>query len=120
MIVRLLAVLQNEYKMDAKRIKAETDDIIDRCQHLQNMRECVYLVRLRYEHEARDEMKPYWLRIARQYLHRYYVLLVFNAYLHHVVVVRGETLDKIDFITWMADKKMIDGDMAKLSDFMWD
>ena len=35
LIEMLMNILTNEYKLDGEKIKTETDDIIDRCQHLQ-------------------------------------------------------------------------------------
>merc|ERR1712228_847972 len=85
MLIRnLMGLLMNKYKLNAMQIKKDLDDIIDRCQHLQNMRECVYLLMLRYKNEARVEQREYWLKLSRQYLQRYAVLLVFNAYLNDV------------------------------------
>jgi len=125
LIEKLVDILTKEYGIDGEQIKRETDDIIDRCQHLQNMRECVYLSLLRYENESREEQKPYWKRISRQYLQRYYVLLCFNAYLEDVIVKQNKTLDAVSYVDWIKDKQSINTNIGTLTDgnlakFNWD
>eukprot|EP00483_Globobulimina_turgida_P006523 UN06533 len=85
LIIKLVNIFKSEYGLNGDAIKKETDDIIDRCQHLQNMMECIYLSLLTYVNESRQIQKEYWKKISRQYLRRYYVLIAFNAYLHDVV-----------------------------------
>merc|ERR1712087_664806 len=125
LVERLMNVLTNEYKLDGKKIKRETDDIIDRCQHLQNMRECVYLSLLRYENESREDARSFWKRISRQYLQRYYVLLCFNAYLEDVVVKQNKTLDAMSYADWIDGKDLITDNIGTLTEgnlakFNWD
>merc|ERR1712154_234947 len=111
---QLMKLLTDEYGLNAMQIKKECDDIIDRCQHLQNMRECVYLLLLRYKNEARVEKKGYWLQTAKQYLERYAVLFLFNAYLNDVVVEQKKTLNEISYIEWIKDKKAIQDTLGTL------
>jgi len=125
LIEKLMNILMNEYKLDGEKIKRETDDVIDRCQHLQNMRECVYLSLLRFENESREEQKPYWKQISRQYLQRYYVLLVFNAYLEDVVVKQNKSLDAVSYVDWIGEKRLITENIGtltegNLAEFNWD
>eukprot|EP01084_Bolivina_argentea_P237745 399468_1 len=124
LIGKLVDLLVNEYGLDGNKIKNETDDIIDKCQHLQNMRECIYLSLLRYIYEERDNHKGYWKKISKQYLSRYYVLIVFNAYLNDVVVKQKKQLGEVTYVEWINDKPLIYGTMGSLkngalAEFSW-
>eukprot|EP01083_Nonionella_stella_P310410 1102701_1 len=124
LIKQLVKILSDEYGLDGATIKAETDDIIDRCQHIQNMRKCVYLALRRFIHEVRQNERGYWKKIAKQYLQRYYVLIVFNAYLHDVMLKQKKGLDEIDYIQWISQKEVITNTMGTLkagalAEFNW-
>ena len=89
------------------------------------MRECVYLSLLRYDNESREEQKPYWKQISKQYLQRYYVLLAFAAYLDDVIVKQNKTLSAVSYVDWIADKELIGNNIGTLTDgnlakFNWD
>ena len=89
------------------------------------MRECVYLLLLRYENESREEQKPYWKQISKQYLQRYYVLLTFNAYLEDVIVKENKSLKEVSYVEWIADKELIQSNIGTLTEgnlakFNWD
>ena len=125
LIEKLVGILCDEYKLDGKKIKQETDDIINRCQHLTNMRECIYLAKRRYIAESRDNLKGYWVKMSKQFLQRYYVLIVFNAYLNDVILKQNKTTNDINYIQWINDKKLINENLGTLKDgalskFNWD
>ena len=85
----------------------------------------MYLSLLRYENESREEQKPYWKQISRQYLERYYVLLVFNAYLEDVVVKQNKSLDAVSYVDWIGQKELITNNIGtltegNLAEFNWD
>ena len=85
----------------------------------------MYLSLLRYENESREEQKPYWKQISRQYLERYYVLLVFNAYLEDVVVKQNKSLDVVSYVDWIGQKELITDNIGtltegNLAEFTWD
>ena len=50
-INNLIELLTKKYNLNGKLIKKETDDIIDACQHLQNLRRCIFSTKLRYSYE---------------------------------------------------------------------
>ncbi|ETO13244.1 hypothetical protein RFI_24133 [Reticulomyxa filosa] len=108
LVKKLVETLTNNYKLDGEKIKSEVDDIINRNQHLQNMRVCIYSTKLwyvficfliyffyflpittqkiiiaivRYDRETM-ERRAYWKEISGYFLERYLVLIAFNAYLH--------------------------------------
>ena len=118
-------ILCNDYKLDGKAIKQETDDMIDKCQHIINMRECIYLAKRRYVAEKRENERGYWSKMCKQFLQRYYVLIVYNAYLNDVIIKQNKTTDDIDYISWIKDKKLITSNIGTLTDgaiakFNWD
>eukprot|EP00484_Ammonia_sp_Unknown_P017329 CAMPEP_0197034490 /NCGR_PEP_ID=MMETSP1384-20130603/12596_1 /TAXON_ID=29189 /ORGANISM="Ammonia sp." /LENGTH=494 /DNA_ID=CAMNT_0042464431 /DNA_START=13 /DNA_END=1494 /DNA_ORIENTATION=- len=124
LIKKLVDILTDEYGLDGKRIKLDTDDIINRCQHLTNMRECIYLAKLRYIHEKRENERGYWQKMAKQFLQRYYVLIVFNAYLNDVLLKQKKTLNEVSYTQWIATKPAINENLGTLkqgdlSQFDW-
>jgi hypothetical protein len=82
------ALLRGEYKMilglvrvipDGARIKQQTDCVIDHCDHVQNLRTCIYETKSRAQTalpSRRHEMERRWIN----YLIRYFFLITFNAY----------------------------------------
>ncbi|ETO31707.1 hypothetical protein RFI_05413 [Reticulomyxa filosa] len=84
LVKKLLDVLTNKYHLDGHKIKTEVDDIIDRNQHLQNMRVCIYSTKLWYDRETPDR-RSYWKELSEHFLERYLVLISFNAYLHEAI-----------------------------------
>ncbi|KAI8816483.1 inositol hexakisphosphate-domain-containing protein, partial [Fimicolochytrium jonesii] len=84
LILRLLAVLTH-----GKHAKLVTDNAIDACDHVQNLRLAVYDYKLRVESMAENTpaekaKKDRMMNVARNYLVRYFYLIVFADYLMEV------------------------------------
>ncbi|ETO31327.1 hypothetical protein RFI_05794 [Reticulomyxa filosa] len=94
-IRNLVKILTQTYHLNGQALKKELDDIIDRCQHLQNLRDCIYFTKLWFDFESKSEThsnssgtahetkrSAYWKKLSLNFLERYFVLICFNAYLH--------------------------------------
>jgi len=68
---------------DGELIKAEVDDAIDRCPHMQNLRECIQYTKEMYDKET-DDRRKFWKRMAINFIERYFYLVLFNAYLREI------------------------------------
>lgn len=74
-ILKLLSILPH-----GAFLKHQVDQAIDACQQVQNLRVAINECRVKYL-EGGSEAQKYFLR-GKNYLERYWWLIVFNAYLH--------------------------------------
>ncbi len=68
------------------------DQAIDACDHLQNLRECIYDCKMRAEGIIPDARpNEFWMKRGLNYLERYLRLIIFGQYLQDQVPLRFES-----------------------------
>ena len=81
-IVKLVEALGK----DGERIKAEVDDAIDRCPHLQNLREVIIYTHDMF-HKETQERRAFWQRMSINFFERYSSCLSVCVYVYVYVYV---------------------------------
>ena len=74
--MQLIAALE-----DGELVKAQVDQAIDECAALQNLRTAIADCRVCAEKKAEGRSTEFWEKRGRNYLERYWWLILFNAYL---------------------------------------
>jgi len=76
-VLKLMAAIEG-----GEQIKAQVDEAIDACSHMQNLRDAIYECKLASENPtATDADKKMYLKRGINYLERYWWLILFNTYL---------------------------------------
>ena len=98
LIINLLRVLR-----DGQTSKRLADFAIDKCSHVQNLREAIYQTKIRYEKAEVHEKSEALVRSAN-YLIRYFYLIVFTDFLIEKFTV---TKDDQKFSDWLLGRPEI-------------
>jgi hypothetical protein len=79
-------------------LKNIVDEAIDACDHLQNLRECIFECKLRADGIVPDDFRSqtFWLKKGLNYLERYLRLVIFAQYLKEQLPLRFET----SYVLW--------------------
>ena len=104
LILRLVRLLKS-----GNLLKAELDDVIDRCAVLQNLRSAIKDLKVMAEQETDPEKKHVFDERGKNYLERYFYLLAYTAYVRDQLPEITQT-----FSEWMTSKSYIE---AMLKDF---
>ena len=83
-----------------KQAKDRVDEAIDRCAHMQNLREAILAYRRAISKEVNETRREAALLRGAEYLERYYVLVSFGAYLQSPSFVPGVS----SFAAWMHER----------------
>ncbi|XP_063723580.1 paladin-like [Symsagittifera roscoffensis] len=70
-----------------KTMKAEMDFIIDACDHMQNLRKCIWETKVNHDKELAKADKEagarraaFWAKLGVNFIERYFYLILFNVY----------------------------------------
>merc|ERR550532_3978102 len=108
-------------------MKKEIDYVIDACDHMQNLRKCIWETKVQYEKElsnpdkeAGERRASFWKKLGVNFIERYFYLILFNVYCTEQVS-HGFP---VTFVDWCGEKKsLIDilgtREKGPLSTFNW-
>jgi protein-tyrosine phosphatase len=93
--------------------KVALDVVLDACSAMQNLREAIVSYRTRLFSEPNDMRRQSLLQVCLEYLERYYVLVVFAAYLDDFAFAPG-TAAHVTFADWWAARPELQGILQRL------
>jgi hypothetical protein len=94
--------------------KASLDCVLDACAAMQNLREAIAGYRARIFFEPNDIRRHSLLQVSLEYLERYYMLIVFAAYLSSPVFAPGQDGRHESFEGWWAARPELQSILLRL------
>ncbi|XP_075239929.1 paladin-like isoform X2 [Convolutriloba macropyga] len=94
--------------LSSKTMKAEMDFVLDACDHMQNLRKCIWETKVQYDKEmsnpdkeAGERRATFWKKLGVNFIERYFYLILFNVYCTEQVPQSF----KVSFVDWCGEKQ---------------